>query len=115
MTKQVIYFFLTQNSNIMKLFGRVALTTPIVEGDGDNGHWKRTTLVIETLEENRTVIPIEVFGAKRVDRITAIKVGTPIEVTFTLRGREFDGNWYLRAEYVNHICFQQTTANTTDD
>lgn len=80
----------------MKLFAKVYALEPIEEGVGENGAWKRRTMVIETLENEPKLIALDCFGEKRLQSMEELEQGQLVEVVCGIEARQHDGRWYNR-------------------
>lgn len=75
---------------------------PTVEGEGARGHWIRGGFVIEYGEEYPRKVAFSCFGETKVQQANSIPAGQPLQVSFNLESREFNGRYYTELN-VTHI------------
>lgn len=85
----------------MKILAKLVKKSAVSCGTSANGEWERQTLVFESLDGEGHYIPVEVFGKKKVRGVEPLRVGQLAEVIFRIDGREFEGRWFARLEYIH--------------
>lgn len=85
----------------MKVLAKLVKKSDVSCGTSNNGEWERQTLVFETLDGEGHFIPVEVFGKKKVRGVQPLQIGQLAEVIFRIDGREFEGRWFARLEYIH--------------
>jgi RecG-like helicase len=71
-----------------KVKGKV-LNVSTKTGNGKNGEWKNTTVVVETASKYNNTVPISFFN-KDVN----VKEGDEVEVDVYIGGRSYEGRYY---------------------
>jgi RecG-like helicase len=75
-----------------KVKGKV-LNVSTKTGNGKNGEWKNTTVVVETSSNFNNTVPISFFN-KEVN----VKEGDEVEVEAYIGGREYQGKYYAQID-----------------
>jgi hypothetical protein len=75
-----------------KVKGKV-LNVSTKTGNGKNGEWKNTTVVVETASKFNNTVPISFFN-KDVN----VKEGDEVEVEAFIGGREYQGKYYAQID-----------------
>lgn len=102
----------------MQVFGKVIAKSDVMSGKSANGEWERQTLVVEPMSDNPEMVPVEFFGKRRVKQLSGLEVGSLVQVTFRIVGREHDGRWFATLDGLNVQPFQrvdQPAPLTTND
>lgn len=85
-------------SEEVKAVGTITHILDIVTGGEGDRAWAKVQFVINTGGEHPRDIPFTIFGTEKVDKFLKYnKVGHEVEVSYDLRGNEFNGKWYTDA------------------
>jgi hypothetical protein len=90
-----------------KVKGKV-LNVSTKTGNGKNGEWKNTTVVVETSSNFNNTVPISFFN-KEVN----VKEGDEVEVDVYIGGREYNGSYYSQIDG-NEISVSNSSGASTD-
>lgn len=105
----------------MQVFGKVVAKSDIFSGMSANGEWERQTLVVEPFSDTPQMVPVEFFGKRRVKQLAALEVGSIVQATFRIVGREHFGRWFATLDgisvqrYVNDQPAVPTATNEEED
>ena len=77
---------------IMDISGRIIQLLPVQTGQGKNGTWKKQEFILETGDTYPKKVCIAVWGDK-ID-VNSFKIGDPVDVSFDVESREYNGRWY---------------------
>lgn len=77
-------------SDSYNLKGTVVEVMPAREGGGKTFQ----TIVVRTDGQYAQSVPVE-FGGKSQEYAARLREGDPIDCDFSLRGREYNGKWYV--------------------
>lgn len=90
----------------MKMFARLYALGQIESGRSESGEWVRRTMVVETIDDDRKLIALDVFGQRRVEALDELQQGQVLEVTFSIEARMHEDRWYNRINLVNVMPYQ---------
>ncbi len=96
----------------METYGKVVMTTNEVEGETQNGFWKKITLVVSVVSQKEKKLAFDVFGEKKVDAVKDIKPGTLVRVSYTIESQQYEEKWYTKLSAISvepYIQQQQQT------
>lgn len=77
-----------------QITGKVTRIMPVVSGENDNGEWYRGGFVIASIGDVTRVMAFNVFGQRRLDMITDLKVGDTVLVDYYAESREWADKWF---------------------
>ncbi len=80
----------------LRIEGRVSQITPIEEGQGARGPWKKRLLIIDTLEQFPRKVAFAVWN-ERAEALDSLRPGERVVVDFSVESREYNGRWYTDA------------------
>ncbi len=80
----------------LRIEGRVSQITPIEEGQGARGPWKKRLLIVDTLEQYPRKVAFVVWNEK-AEALNTLGIGQRVVVDFSIESREFNGRWYTDA------------------
>ena len=80
----------------LRIEGRVTQITPIEEGQGARGPWKKRMLIIDTLEQFPRKVAFVLWNEK-AEALDNLGIGQRVVVDFAIESREFNGRWYTDA------------------
>lgn len=87
--------------------GKLIKKLPTQEGESQHGHWIRGGFVIETDEEYSKKIAFSLFGEERVNSLTSIAEGSPVQVVFSPESREYNEKWYTDCKATKIVLLAQ--------
>ncbi len=76
----------------MDINGKIIQLLGVQTGQGKNGTWKKQEFILETGDTYPKKVCIAVWGDK-ID-MSKFRIGDPIQVSFDVESREFNGRWY---------------------
>ena len=76
----------------MDISGKIIQLLPVQTGQGKNGTWKKQDFILETGDQYPKKVCIAVWGDKI--NMSNFKIGDPVEVSFDVESREYNGRWY---------------------
>lgn len=78
---------------MLTIRGKFVKALPVLEGDGQRGHWVRGGFVVEYGEEYPKKAAFQLFGEERAKMTQGIVPGAPVEVRFTAESKEYNDKW----------------------
>lgn len=87
----MIFPFFAQKT-IMDINGKIIQLLGVQTGQGKNGQWKKQEFILETGDTYPKKVCIAVWGEK-ID-MSQFRIGDPIQVSFDVESREYNGRWY---------------------
>jgi hypothetical protein len=82
----------------MLYFGSIYKQLDFKEGPTKKGgQWYRTNVAIELDGSKGNIIPVDFWGHEALT-VKDLRNGTPVKFTVTLKGREWQGKYFLNAE-----------------
>lgn len=76
----------------MDTSGKIIQLLGVQTGQGKNGTWKKQEFILETSDAYPKKICIAVWGDK-ID-MSKFGIGDPVQVSFDVESREYNGRWY---------------------
>ena len=76
----------------MDINGKIVQFLGVQTGQGKNGTWKKQEFILETGDTYPKKVCIAVWGDK-ID-MSQFRMGDPIQVSFDVESREYNGRWY---------------------
>ena len=97
-----------------KTTGKILHILPEVTGTSPRGDWKKQDLVIETAEkQSPKKICFTLFNDKN-DTFSKIKVGSDVEVSFSIESKEYQGRWFSNVNAFRVDVVQNSTGGQTN-
>ena len=74
----------------MEIKGKIISVLEEKSGEGKNGTWKSQDAVLETTGQYPKKVSFNMYG----DKITPLKIGQEVTVSFDIESKEFNGRWF---------------------
>jgi len=88
----------------MNLKGKLTHKLDVVTGQGNNGEWKKQTIVITTNEQYPKDVAV-ILWKDNVTKAESFNIGDTLDCEIDVSSREYNGKWYtdLRAWKISKV------------
>lgn len=92
----------------MKVLAKVRFLDEVISGTSDNGvDWEKQTVVVRVPgEDEENLLAITFMGERKTQATKCLQVGQMVDVTFSIKSREFGGKWYTNLNGISIVPLQ---------